>query len=679
MKTKLYKETVKMPAVCVGPENPLPHFGGVTDIHANEVKIDDTVPEDERAYFGYGKVANILPYRMQDGYTRDKKMTDLEGWVLENEHVKAMFFPQYGGRLWYLKDKKTGKNLVQHNPVVQPANFALRNAWISGGVEWNLGTTGHTVFTMAPMFTGVSKLADGTPVLRMYEWERVREASYQIDAFLPEDSKFLFVRISIRNTKPDTVPMYWWSNIAVDETEDTRILVPADKAFTFSYEGAICKIDVPYTDGIDKSYSTRVGHAMDFFYDIPKGHRKWEAALDGKGEGLVQASTDLLQGRKLFLWGHGVGGKHWQEYLSEPGQAYAEIQAGLANTQMEHLPMPGNANWQWLEAYGMMQADAKIAHGEWDAATAHVEGLLDNMLPKEKLDAMLAALNTDLSAECTRELTGSGWAALELERRGAKCNFEGENACFYAESMTDQQAPWLQLLRTGVFPEFAIDQEPASFLTQKEWVAMLEESINSGKSKHWHALYQLGVMYAAATDNEKSKAAFAESDKLKSNAWAKHGLAVHARAEEDLAKAIDLLMAAVKQHNILPLALECANTIRIAERYADLIAFYKGLPAEMQNFSRMRAMYAYALIHVDAFDEALSILKSGIEVPDMREGEVLLSDVWEKLFLFKLHKEEGAEINEALLERVRRETPVPMELDFRMREMGLTELMGKGH
>jgi len=325
-----------------------------------------------------------------------------------------------------------------------------------------------------------------------------------------------------------------------------------------------------------------------------------------------------------------------------------------------------------------MQADAEIAHGEWDAATAHVEGLLDGMLPKETLDEMLEKLTTDLSADCTRELTGSGWAALELERRGATCNFDGENACFYAESMTHEQAPWLELLRTGAFPEFAIDQEPAAFLTQKEWVPMLEESVNTGKSKHWHGLYQLAVMYAAATDNEKSKATFAESEKLKPNAWAKHGLAVHARGEGDLAKAIDLLRAAVQQHKILPLALECAHTLRIAERYDDLIAFYKSLPADMQSYSRMLAIYAYALVHVGVYDEALTILKSGLEVPDMREGEVLLSNIWEKLFLFRIAKEEGVEVNEELLERVRRENPVPVELDFRMGQKTFAQLMEKG-
>jgi len=675
VKTVLYKEIVNMPAASIGPVNPLPHFAGATDLHS-EVLIDDSVPADEREYFGYGKVANILPYRMQDGYDRDKKSTDFEGWVLENEHLKALFFPQFGGRLWYLKDKKTGRNLVQHNPVIQPANFALRNAWFSGGVEWNLGTTGHTVFTVEPLFTGISKLADGTPVLRMYEWERVRESSYQIDVFLPNDSKFLYVRVSIRNTKPDTVPMYWWSNIAVDETKDTRILVNADKAFSFAYGGAISKIPVPHSDGIDRSYSTRVGHAVDFFYDIPNKTRKWEAALDGTGCGLVQTSTDLLQGRKLFLWGNGVGGGRWQEYLSEPGQAYAEIQAGLANTQMEHLPMPGNANWQWLEAYGMMEADAGIVHGEWDEATNHVETLLEGMLPRKKMDEMLESLKNDLSPECTRELTGSGWAALELERRGSKDYFDSEKACFYADSMTEQQAPWLELLRTGTFPEFEINQEPAAFLTQKEWVPILEAAISSGKSRHWHALYQLAVMYAAAVDNDKSKAAFAESEKIKPNPWAKHGLAVFARSEGDFDKAAELLLQAIGQFPILSLVLEYANTLTIAKRFSDFIDFYKKLPTEKQSVSRIRAMYANALIHVDSFDEALEILQSGIEVPDMREGEVLLSDVWEKLFLFKISKAENKPIDEAMLERVRRENPVPVFLDFRMRAMGLDELMG---
>ena len=34
----------------------------------------------------------------------------------------------------------------------QPCNLALRNAWVSGGVEWNVGIIGHTPFTVDAMF-----------------------------------------------------------------------------------------------------------------------------------------------------------------------------------------------------------------------------------------------------------------------------------------------------------------------------------------------------------------------------------------------------------------------------------------------------------------------------------------------------------------------------------------------
>ena len=98
--------------------------------------------------------------------------------------------------------------------------------------------------------------------------------------------------------------------------------------------------------------------------DIPSGERRWIAALDGAGSGLVQTSTDRLIGRKLFQWGVGAGGRRWQEWLSGPDAEYIEIQAGLARTQLEHLALPGGATWEWVEAYGLLEADA--GGGAWD-------------------------------------------------------------------------------------------------------------------------------------------------------------------------------------------------------------------------------------------------------------------------------------------------------------------------
>ena len=175
---------------------------------------------------------------MQDGYTRLRQPREFQVAVLENEILRATFLIEYGGRLWSLLHKPSGRELLDRNPVFQPANLALRNAWFSGGVEWNIGTIGHTpIYVLTTIRSSSAHAQMAHLFLRMYEWERIRQVPYQIDAYLPDGSPVLFVRVRITNPNDDTVPMYWWSNIAVPETHQTRVIVPADAAYSFGYGG----------------------------------------------------------------------------------------------------------------------------------------------------------------------------------------------------------------------------------------------------------------------------------------------------------------------------------------------------------------------------------------------------------------------------------------------------------
>lgn len=665
MKSKLLFLNTAMPGADLGGENPLPDIKNMPDIHS-DIKFDDSISEEESRYYSYGKVNSILPYRIQDQYNRNKQMREYPCVVLENDYVSATFYPQFGGKLWTLYDKKHEKNLVQTNPVFQPCNLALRNAWISGGVEWNIGMTGHTPYTLSPLHMTTLQMDDGTPVLRMYEWERIRQVTYQIDAYLPSDSKFLFVRVRLHNTRPEEVPIYWWSNTAVYETPDTRVLCPADYAFRFDYGRVMKKVPVPMHEGIDTSYSTRSPHAMDMFYDIPKQARKWEAALDGNGEGLIQTSTDLLQGRKLFVWGNGAGGKHWQEFLARRGEAYAEIQAGLANTQMEHLPMPGNAVWEWVEAYGYMKADPAITHSEnWQQAYRHVGEQLEAALPRSVLDKELQRLSAALDKKAAPVSLGSGWGALELRRAGTADHFGGEAALFSADSLTEEQKPWLELLETGVFPAQPVDQTPAAYLTQKEWIPLLETAVQTGKSDHWHAYLQLGIMYAANGEMNRAKECFEASFAKTPNGWAKRNLAALAQMEDRKEEAADLLLEAAALLPVLAIAVECGNLLVQLGKYEALVRFYDELPEEVKNSGRMQSIRLHAAIHLEDFALAKALFASGLEVNDIREGEVLLSDLWIMLYR-KIMQVEGVCAQPSDKEVVAK-YPIPEAYDFRMR------------
>ena len=80
----------------------------------------------------------------------------------------------------------------------------------------------------------------------MYEYERVRGLFYRVEAFLPDGATELYVRVRIDNARQQDTAVYWWSNMAVDERQDVRVLVPAAKAFRYGYGGKLSKVPIPY-------------------------------------------------------------------------------------------------------------------------------------------------------------------------------------------------------------------------------------------------------------------------------------------------------------------------------------------------------------------------------------------------------------------------------------------------
>lgn len=204
--------------------------------------------------------------------------------------------------------------------------------------------------------------------------------------------------------------------------------------------------------------------------------------LDADGRGLVQTSTDTLRGRKLFLWGAGRGGRRWQQWLTEPGTGgYAEIQAGLARTQLEHVPLDAGGEFTWLEAYGPLAADPATVHGaDWGAAREEAAARLQAALPRADVDAAYEAWLPCADQEPKESLaTGSGWGALESARAG----LDLPGTPFSAATLGAEQEPWLTLLRTGELPTER--PVPGAALVAPTWRDLLE-SAWSGPATDYH-------------------------------------------------------------------------------------------------------------------------------------------------------------------------------------------------
>nr|WP_238357204.1 DUF5107 domain-containing protein [Kribbella italica] len=610
-----------MPVAALGAENPLPPLRGHRDLH--RVENLDSLPEDLAENIRYGGLRGVLPCLDQDGYGRTLTEQPLPTLVLENDHLKATVLPSLGGRLYSLVHKPSGQELLYRNPVIQPANLALRNAWFAGGVEWNLGSTGHWTGTCSPMHAARVEGPDGTPVLRLREWERSRNLVVQLDFWLPADSDLLYVGARIQNPSPDVVPAYWWSNIAVEQSPETRVLVPAEEAWRFGYGKKLDLIGVPEYDGIDLTYPMRHRRAVDFFFEPLPGQRPWIAALDAEGNGLVQASTERLRGRKLFVWGEGRGGRRWQEWLSPglEGPGYCEIQAGLARTQLEHLKLPGATSWSWLEAYGRVSVDPVVAHGEWGVAWPAVDGVLDRRLEDlaEREASWLAVAD---AAPGEQVAVGSGWGALELKRTGWAVS---EGTPFGEETLGERERAWAPVLegqapgvvgQAGGVPAGLASAADAGRVapdgTLVAWKDLLEQAEDS-----WLTWYHRGVARWFADDEAGAVAAWQESG---DNPWALRNLAL---ATGDLAqyeRATELLP------DLVPLVVEAA-TAALREDPARAGRILDRAPSDDQRIRLVRVRY---LLEIGDAEAAEALLDEGVEPSGVREGDNPLAEYWRR-------------------------------------------------
>jgi hypothetical protein len=104
----------------IGAENPLPVFRNPDPDYP--FPLLDSVPPGKREWAGWQAGFRVLPYRMQDNYTRERTQMTFRAVVLENEHLRATFLPEVGGRLVSLVRLPGGRELLSRNPVFQPAN-----------------------------------------------------------------------------------------------------------------------------------------------------------------------------------------------------------------------------------------------------------------------------------------------------------------------------------------------------------------------------------------------------------------------------------------------------------------------------------------------------------------------------------------------------------------------------
>ncbi|MBQ8688832.1 MAG: DUF5107 domain-containing protein [Clostridia bacterium] len=684
-------EYLTIPCADLGGENPLPAF------RTRKPKLFNIVGKFPKRYEeGAGVHMKVLPYTVQDRYNRTLRPTKLKCLTLENEYLRAKFLPEYGGRLHSLYDKKRAQELLFTNTVIQPANLAIRNAWLSGGIEWNIGSIGHTYTTCDNVYAAELSDGEGNTFIRIYEFERLKSIFWQADFHLPEGSPHLMVHVKMVNPFPVDTTTYWWSNIAVTDNGRTRVFN--------SGENAVCVVGTEMSFGkipyelecmpCDVSYPSRAARSFDFFVqENSTDECTWEASSYDNGTLFYERSTPPLLCKKLYTWGNHAGGRHWQEYLSEPGKGYyAELQAGIAPSQLHDKIFPANTVYEWTQCFGGTVCDTELAYSDnYFTARAHVGEIINSRISADDilaLDKKLAELaRLPVSADQILH-TGSGFGAVEAIRMAR--DGDGDvpaSMCFPESAIGKKEYPWRHLIENGTLPENDPRHYTVSFMTSEKWLPHISASLEREGGRSWYSLMHYGIaIYDGANHTKYAADAYSDEDNTRRCE----------AAEAAWLESVSLTPSIIVYRNLAVLELQRGNTAKAVEYYDKALALpginddlgvyaeyllllaeigesekgwkiYSELPENLKSADRIRIASALLAVKLEYFEHVEKILSEPFIT--IREGEETPTDIWGEMETRKLARSRGLEPTPELLSELTEEiwatkTP-PAEIDFR--------------
>lgn len=679
MKTKL--EYMKILGTTVKGDNPLPVFRDVEKDKPS--RGNGTLLPEEEKLLGANTGYRVLPYKMLDKYDRKKHQIELKTAVLENDKIIAVFLPEQGGRLWSLKNKVTGKEILYTNPVFQPANLGIRNAWFSGGVEWNCAQYGHVVYSCSPVYFARVRAEDGEEFLRMYEFERMKRLFVQIDFHLPDGADALYAKITIHNMDKEEKSMYWWTNIAIQATKGLRVfsgttdviyLDPdsiSDNTNPIRVFGRTKLPFLPTLPGKDSSFPANATYSNEFFFqNQEKTENCWSAGVYEDGHIFYEASTLPLRFRKMFCWGSHEGGQRWCEYLANKEEGnYVELQAGLAPTQLNSIYIPGQTSWSFTQAIGETTPSAitEAYDSDYGKAQVYVADIIHSAMPAENLEAYDSEFTKKAKLPVAEILSaGAGWGALE-KRRGCEIPVSMD---FPEECMGTEQKAWLCLIEKGYLPEEDPGVAPASWMVDQQYLPLLKNSLETEGGDHYLSRLHLGVMLYELGYREEAVAEWEKSLQMCRSPFTLRNLAYDAKEKGQFEKAAELMEQAVElEHFSIDQGFseEFMDLLLKTGQYERAWKFYNTLPQNFKDQDRLYMQAAVAAVELEQPD--MSFVESVFtrDISCIREGDNTLTDLYSRYHVRKLLLDSDNHMSrEDAEEYVSRHCIPPRFIDFRM-------------
>ena len=309
---------------------------------------------------------------------QDIQTVTFAGKVLENELIKLVLIPEYGGRILSFVYKPTGHEYLYQSEVgsaygINAGNFYYNWLMVYGGIFPTFPEPEHGKTWFLPWEYSVIKDKSDTVTIRM---EYTDNTSYSgapggfnngitgitcsVDVSVYSQTSIWDFDVKLTNNRSSSVNYEYWTCTTLtpgSEVGDTgsplnsEIVIPANNYFAGWSPGG-------WIGGINSTYNMS---DIDYLFEWDDMGIAYASNFDGKywgvlnhenNEGVFRISENVnTKGLKLWTWGSGNVDNNLYDYSNGGADNYIELWAGVSDAFFRDATMAANEVKTWKESY----------------------------------------------------------------------------------------------------------------------------------------------------------------------------------------------------------------------------------------------------------------------------------------------------------------------------------------
>ena len=246
---------------------------------------------------------------------------------LESDTLRLTYVPEFGGRFMELYDKLNKREVFYKNDVIKPTGFNPRMNWPQEGIELTGPYDIHSLTLKSDPFWSntVLRHADGSVSIALGEVDPFYGMDVTLTATLYPGVHGLQISVFCFNPETSRMPQMFWTNAAFPVTKETQFLYPMSRTVGHN-TGEVT--GWPWYQGVDYSWDRNNMNMLGVFgidaYDDYGG-----AYMYDRDYGVFRyADRRVVQGMKMWTWGHGRDSAATERSYTDKAGPYYEAQSG---------------------------------------------------------------------------------------------------------------------------------------------------------------------------------------------------------------------------------------------------------------------------------------------------------------------------------------------------------------